>query len=78
MNNNSEREKDINNVLFGVLETETIYERNYNYADRCICPFCYESKETYGYTNLSMKELNHSQDCIWLIAKDLLTNIKKN
>lgn len=66
------REKDVLNVLRSVTNISPNSHYNPNGADESTCPFCYE--RVY-YMDADMSEINHSQSCTYLIAKDLLTNI---
>lgn len=43
-----------------------------NREDYSQCPFCYEK----GNITADMGELNHNVGCGYLLAKDILTNIK--
>ncbi len=58
------REQDIRSVCEQVLEASLDINQETHYA---WCPFCSEMKR--GPDHIS--EINHSQDCAYLIAKDL-------
>lgn len=66
------RDKDVLELCQKVLEVGAIYEYNSNSYDATRCPFCYEFE--YG-DNGSMYTIKHINDCAWLIAKDLSTNL---
>jgi len=72
MDNDSQREKDIQAVLRAVINTDAIYRYNPNGADTSTCPFCYQYVK---YDEADMDKIDHLQNCAYLIAKDLLTNI---
>lgn len=71
------REKDILKLCEAVLETSPNTWDNPNGAYETSCPFCYakEWRGGGGYPWASMSELDHKQDCAYLIAKDLSTNL---
>ena len=60
-----QREKDIQNLCEAVLSTNV--DLNHNSSSNW-CPFCWA--QTYSE---EMKDIEHKQDCSYLIAKDLST-----
>ena len=65
-----QREKDIQALCKGVLEATP----NIQYAHNGVwtqCPFC---SVNIHWEEEKMSELEHDQDCAYLIAKDLSTN----
>lgn len=66
-----QREKDIQSLCTGVLEASPASHYNPNGADYSTCPFCH--KEVH-YMDAEIKDIPHSLDCAYLIAKDLSTN----
>ena len=66
------REKDIMELCQKVIDTSAFYEYNSNSHDRTICPFCHEFD--FGDKG-NMNTIDHKNDCAWLLAKDLTTNL---
>lgn len=69
---NNDREKDIQKLCKGVLEMSPISYCNPNGPDYSNCPLC--SKESFF--NAGMDDIKHELNCVYLIAKDLSTNLK--
>lgn len=67
------REKDVYDLCKKVLDTWTIEEYNPSSPDVSICPLC-RAEDTVG-TNI--KDIEHSQDCAYLLARDLLTGFEQ-
>ena len=67
------REEDIQKLCRQILETEMVYEYNSNGADSVHCPLCFEESHDIG---VDISEFKHDLNCSYLIAKDLMTNIK--
>jgi DNA repair photolyase len=73
-----QREKDILMLCKAVLDVSANYWDNPNGAYETSCPYCHVTtyrggggKEIWA----AMKEIEHKQDCAYLIAKDLSTNL---
>ncbi len=70
------RESDLQQMAKGILNTSPKFWDNPNGAYESECPFCnaieYGSGEICWYY---MHQIEHKQDCCYLIAKDLMTNI---
>lgn len=72
------REKDIQAVCNAVIEQGASWSYYSNSYDRWHCNFCYAElidNDQKLSTNEALKEMNHKQDCAYLIAKDLSTNL---
>ncbi len=69
---NADREKDVLTLVKGILNVNPTFNCNPNGADTYECPFCL--KESYKKKS-SLNDIEHSKDCIYLIAKDLSTNL---
>jgi len=63
------REEDIQTVCRGVLMVGIVSTGDYGPGGQC--PFCY----TPCGWNDSMGDFKHSDDCIYVIAKDLMTGV---
>jgi len=72
-----QREKDIQEVCRKVIDSSTTGYDNPNGGYESYCLFCsaMESRGGGGKIWASMNELSHDSDCIYLIAKDLMTGI---
>lgn len=72
-----EREKDVQRLCEAVLEVSPKFWDNPNGAYETSCPFCeaIDYRGGGGRIMSSMGELDHNQDCPYLIAKDLSTNL---
>jgi hypothetical protein len=72
-----QREKDIQSLCRAILSGSPNYFDNPNGAYETTCPFCYAKECRGGEDEIwaSMDELNHKQDCAYLIAKDLSTGL---
>ena len=64
-----EREKDIQKLCNGVLMTDIRSTGDYGSGGQC--PFCYAECK---WDANSVSEIEHTPDCIVLIAKDLASN----
>ncbi len=64
-----QREKDIQSLCNGVLSTGVRSTGDSGSGGEC--PFCYKSC---GW-NDDLSQIDHKQNCIYLIAKDLSTNL---
>jgi len=73
LNNDEEREKDIQSVCLAVVNAVPIIYYNPNGADETTCPFCI--KRVY-WADAEMKDIDHDINCAYNIAKDLLTKRK--
>jgi hypothetical protein len=74
--NKMSREEDIKRVLNFVVNQEPIFFDAPNGAYELSCPYCYEMEERgwdYVKNPTTMKTIKHDEDCIYLVAKDLLT-----
>ena len=71
--NQTERTGDINLLIKGVFETDADYLPDPERADTYGCPFCGHETKGNIWDHASMAEIPHDLDCIWLIAKDLIT-----
>ena len=73
------RQKDIQRIIDEVLETELEFFDNSNGGYDYTCPFCYASICIGGHIKSpTMHTIVHDTDnCIWLIAKNLNTNMNK-
>lgn len=72
------REDDIKKVCFHIIDSEPDFYDDPNGPYYHICPYCRKRQSFSGdETGPTMQELQHDNDCIWLIAKDLMTGIKK-
>lgn len=70
------REKDIQSVCTAVLSMSPIMWDNPNGPYETTCPFCEATIHRGGGLNggfATMQDLFHSQDCAYIIAKDLAT-----
>lgn len=65
----TDREKDIQKLCQGILEMGI--QSTGDYGPGGECPFCFEPCSW----NASLDEVEHKLDCIYLIAKDLSTNL---
>ncbi len=76
---NSDREKDILKLCNSVLDISTIFYDNPNGAYESTCPFCYATKYRGGgqHYHVAISDVKHENDCAYLIAKDLSTNLIK-
>ncbi len=74
-----ERENDIQSLCKQVLEIEINFYDNPNGGYESSCPFCHAERIKGGGGSMcyKMSELNHEQNCAYLIAKDLSTNLKQ-
>lgn len=73
------REKDIQKICEGILETESDWYDNPVGKYESSCPFCCAIEYRGGRDApifVNINDLKHDQDCIYLIAKDLMTNIE--
>lgn len=71
------REDDIKAVCKAVIETNTTFFDNPNGPYENSCPFCSAKKYSGGEKPYyDMDELKHDLDCAYVIAKDLMTNLK--
>ncbi len=75
---NNPREEDIRRLCQGVLNIGTDFWDNPNGGYEYRCPFCHEMQYGGGFLSkgVDITEIKHDNDCIFLIAKDLMTNIK--
>jgi hypothetical protein len=64
------REKDIQTMCRFIMSADALYEE---YYATYICPYC--TSDTYR-DDKPMSHIEHDDDCIYLIAKDLSTGIK--
>ncbi|MFC0181483.1 hypothetical protein SAMN04515674_104252 [Pseudarcicella hirudinis] len=71
----NQREQEVQKLCKGVLETNAVYEGNYDSYHPSIyqCPFCFSDIEAINYKGL--QTIIHDIDCPYLIAKDLSTNV---
>lgn len=68
----SDRDAEIIELCKKILNVTPKNYYNPNGADESTCPFCYQ--EVY-YMDADMKEITHTPDCAYLLAKDLSTNL---
>jgi hypothetical protein len=64
-------QEKVNKLIEGVLETMPEYWDNPNGGYRYSCPFCQNYKEVGGGESVSMIEIDHSEDCVYLTAQEL-------
>ena len=64
----SEREKDIQTVCNSIINSGVRYTGDAGSGAEC--PFCYKSCR---WDENSLNEVEHEPDCVYLIAKDLVT-----
>jgi hypothetical protein len=69
------KESDINKLCGAVLNMSAIHEYNPMHADRAYCPFCYAEKQITINCTPEFTDLEHENNCPYLIAKDLMTNV---
>jgi len=69
-NHDIAREIDIQKVVSQIADSGIDYYDNPCGYDIYKCPFCGEHGRPYQ--KETMQTIQHSKDCIWLIAKDLL------
>ena len=68
------RESDINKLCEIIAGTTPDFYDNPNGAYEHTCTFCGVYAKSNGLeANINMKDLKHTSDCAYLIAKDLLT-----
>jgi hypothetical protein len=72
---NMSREEDIEKLCKGVLEVQLSFYDNPSGPDEYTCPFCQETQYSKGSETPTMGNFKHDVNCVYLIAKDLLTNI---
>lgn len=67
--------EDIEKLIYGVKDVNPIRHINPDGADSYECPFCgaYEYM-TWGREYISMRDLEHDEECIYLLANEL-TNV---
>lgn len=65
----TEREKDIQIVCNAILNSDI--RNTGDSGSGGMCPFCYKDCSW----NCDISEVNHSLDCPYLVAKDLMTNL---
>jgi hypothetical protein len=66
------REQDVLSLCEKVRNISAVYNYNPNGPDTSSCPFCHESVyDDFG----DMSEITHKQNCAYLLAKDLSTNL---
>lgn len=73
-----QREKDIIKLCEAVLNKSPKYWDNPNGAYETSCPFCYATEYRGGSDGTvwaNMSDLEHTQECAYLIAKDLSTGL---
>lgn len=71
-----EREADVQKVCQEVIYSAVEWEYRDNSYDRYVCRFCHEHyPDNNEDPTLSRKKVVHKQDCPYLIAKDLSTNM---
>lgn len=73
------RDEEILVVLKAITNVEGIYEDN-SWTSSCVntvtCPFCDKHVKEYSSRDeKTMEDIEHKQDCPYLIAKDLTTNL---
>lgn len=76
-----EREIDVQKLCEGVLFAPTHFFDNPNGFYESSCPFCHATEYRCGGKEMraSISEIIHSNDCVYLIAKDLrIQNFTKN
>lgn len=71
------REQDIEKLIDGVYEMSTVYTNNPDGPDEVSCVFCGVYKNCSGDGFISMHDLSHEKDCVWLITQDLLHKEEK-
>jgi hypothetical protein len=71
-----QREKDIQVLCKAILSMGVNWRDNPNGAYENTCPLCHEQVDSGNMQHVPMDEIAHSQECAYLIAKDLLTGIK--
>jgi hypothetical protein len=68
---------DIKKLCEGVLETSTIFYDNPDGPYENSCPFCGVTMYTGGNEGYpSMSDLNHREDCVYLLAKKLIKKLE--
>ena len=66
------REQDVFSLCEKVRNVSAVFIYNPNGADTSYCPFC----GNYVYGDFGeMSEITHEQNCAYLLAKDLSTNL---
>ena len=70
-----QREVDVRKLCKAVLEVTPEFFDNPNGGYEHTCPFCGERIIVGGLYYHGMHDIKHENDCAWLIAKDLMTNI---
>lgn len=71
------REDDIQRIIDDIVNTTTEFWDNPNGGYEYSCPYCYSKVVVGCKARPTMKDINHSLDCIYLIAKDLNTGMKE-
>jgi hypothetical protein len=66
------REQDVLRLCDMVRNIAPVFNYNPNGPDTSSCPFCHE--KVYGEFGV-MAEITHKQNCAYLLAKDLSTNL---
>jgi hypothetical protein len=72
MSNEVWNHEDVVKLINGVLEARMDTYYNPNGRDATTCPFCLEEIQE-GWA--SAVEIDHAPDCVYLIAKDMSTNL---
>jgi len=72
MSNEVWSHEDVVKLINGVLEARMDTYYNPNGRDTTTCPFCLEEIQE-GWA--SAVEIDHAPDCVYLIAKDMSTNL---
>jgi hypothetical protein len=72
------REDDVQKLCREVLSKDLDFFDNPNGGSEYMCPFCYQMRSVgHGsHPSIDDKDFPHKIDCGYLIAKDLMTNIK--
>ena len=69
--NGFKMENKIDELIESVLLTRPIFWDNPNGGYRYTCPFCYVSKEVKTSEFVGICDLNHSEDCTYILAEQL-------
>ncbi|HEY3525608.1 MAG TPA: hypothetical protein VGK47_05390 [Nitrososphaeraceae archaeon] len=76
VNTDKNREADILELCRQVLEVNSVFYDDPNGPYSSTCPFCGSVENgDYKKTHYSMSEITHSNDCAYIIAKDLSTGL---
>ncbi len=69
-------EEKIKSIIKEVASVSPNYEYPPCSNDYIECPFCFETVESWRNKNVNMKDIKHSNDCVYLIANEILKENK--